>query len=40
VHVWGFREAKYSIDKIAWGLKYVERLLEITRKVVRGSREG
>jgi hypothetical protein len=40
VHVWGFHEARYSTDKIAWGLKYVERLLEITRKVVRGSREG
>jgi plasmid stabilization system protein ParE len=36
VHVWGFHEAKYSADKIAWGLKYVERLLEVARRVVRG----
>jgi hypothetical protein len=40
VHVWGFHEAKYSADKIAWGLKYVEYLLEVARKVVRVSREG
>lgn len=36
VHVWGFHEAKYSADKTAWGLKYVERLLEVARRVVRG----
>ena len=36
VHVWGSHEAKYSADKTAWGLKYVERLLEVARRVVRG----
>jgi hypothetical protein len=36
VHVWGFHKAKYSADKTAWGLKYVERLLEVARRVVRG----
>jgi len=37
VHVWGFHEAKYNVDNVAWGLAYIERLLKITKDVVETS---
>ncbi len=37
-HVWGFHEMKYSIDKVAWRLKYIETLLVIAENVIKGSR--
>ncbi|MFP3216187.1 MAG: hypothetical protein RXP99_02705 [Vulcanisaeta sp.] len=37
-NVWGFHEMKYSIDKVAWRLKYIETLLAIAENVIKGSR--
>jgi plasmid stabilization system protein ParE len=34
IHVWGFHEAKYSIGRVMVGLKYVEQLLNLTRRVL------
>jgi len=35
VHVWGFHEAKYSIDKVKMDLPHAEWLLEYARRVLR-----
>jgi hypothetical protein len=35
--VWGFHEAKYNVDNVAWELAYIERLLKITKDVVETS---
>jgi len=35
VHVWGFHEAKYTVDKVSWGLKYFEKLLDIAKSVIK-----
>ena len=37
VHVWGFHEAKYSIERVAVGLKYMELLLDTAKRVVGKS---
>jgi hypothetical protein len=37
VHVWGFHEAKYSIERVAVGLKYMELLLNTTKRVIGKS---
>ena len=34
IHVWGFHEAKYGVDRVMVGLKYVEQLLNLTRRVL------
>jgi hypothetical protein len=34
IHVWGFHEAKYGVDRVMVGLKYVEQLLNLTRQVL------
>jgi hypothetical protein len=34
IHVWGFHEAKYGIGRVMVGLKYVEQLLNLTRRVL------
>jgi len=33
--VWGFHEAKYTVDKVSWGLKYFEKLLDIAKSVIK-----
>jgi len=35
VRVWGFHEAKYTVDKVSWGLKYFEKLLDIAKSVIK-----
>ncbi|MCD6357342.1 MAG: PaREP1 family protein [Thermoproteales archaeon] len=35
VHVWGFHEAKYGIDKVKMDLPHAEWLLEYARRVLR-----
>ncbi len=35
IHVWGFHENKYGIDKIEFVLPYIERLLVYTKKVLK-----
>lgn len=37
VHVWGFHEAKYSIERVAVGLKYMELLLNTAKRIVGKS---
>ena len=34
IHVWGFHEAKNGVDRVVVGLRYVERLLNLTRRVL------
>ncbi|MCG2881197.1 MAG: PaREP1 family protein [Vulcanisaeta sp.] len=34
IHVWGFHEARYGIERVMVGLKYVEQLLNLTRRVL------
>ena len=34
IHVWGFHEAKYGVGRVVVGLRYVERLLGLTRRVL------
>jgi len=35
VHVWGFHEAKYTVDKVSWGLKYFEEMLDIAKSIIK-----
>lgn len=35
VHVWGFHEAKYTVDKVSWGLKYFEKLLDMAKSIIK-----
>jgi len=35
IHVWGFHEARYSIDKIRMDIRHIEWLLDFTKQVVK-----
>ncbi len=35
IHVWGFHEAKYSIDKVRMDIRHVEWLLNFTKQAVK-----
>lgn len=38
IHVWGFHEAKYSIDDIKDDVKYVEWIVKYTKEVLKNRR--
>jgi len=38
IYVWGFHEAKHSVDKIRMDVRHVEWLLSFTKQVVKGNR--
>jgi hypothetical protein len=35
VHAWGFHEAKYTADKVSWGLKCFEKLFDMAKSIIK-----